>query len=296
MFGHKPTWGVIPPYGHSLVPGVAAMTDISVVGPLARSADDLLTAFDVLAGPDPSETTLRFAFPAPRSKTIKGLRVAVWAQEAATHTDAETTAMLLALARSLKRDGAKVSLTARPAFDPRDAFNIYLKLLVAALSGRSSTEELDAAAERARGYDADDLSAPAVMARAARVSHPEWLGLNERRHRIRRAWGAFFQDWDVLLCPVLAVPAQTRMEATPTHAMKATVNGVAVPWNEMLFWPGIVGGFHLPATSAPLGLTAEGLPVGVQIVGPLYGDRTTIAVARMLETGWRGFEPPPGYD
>jgi amidase len=64
----------------------------------------------------------------------------------------------------------------------------------------------------------------------------------------------------------------------------------------MLFWPGITCAYHLPASTAPLGVTRAGLPVGVQIVGPLYGDRTTLGVARMLERSWRAFEAPTGYD
>ncbi len=68
-----------------------------------------------------------------------------------------------------------------------------------------------------------------------------------------------------------------------------------MPYNDMLFWAGITGAFLLPASVAPLGVTTDGLPIGVQIVGPMYGDRLTIEVARMLEHAWRGFTPPPGY-
>ena len=64
----------------------------------------------------------------------------------------------------------------------------------------------------------------------------------------------------------------------------------------MLFWPGLIGGFHLPASIAPMGFTQAGLPLGVQIVGPIYGDRTTIAVAGMLEQAWLGFTPPEGWE
>ena len=68
------------------------------------------------------------------------------------------------------------------------------------------------------------------------------------------------------------------------------------PYNDMLFWPGLTCGFHLPATTAPIGMTEAGLPIGVQIVGPLYGDRTTIHVAGLLEQHWRSFVPPPGWE
>jgi amidase len=296
VFGHKPTWGLLPPRGHAPVAGVAAMTDISVIGPLARSAEDLQLAFAAEAGPDEAETGMTYALPAPRVAGFKGLRVAVWPEDAATHTDVEITAQLHALARHLRREGARVNLTARPAFEPAAAFEVYLKLLSAALSARASAEELARIAERAAGLAADDRSADAVIDRAAAMSHGAWVALNEQRHRMRRAWGAFFHEWDVLLCPVHALPALPHRHEAPTTERRIAVNGTEVPWNDMLFWPGVTCAFHLPASVAPLGVTKAGLPVGVQIVGPLYGDRTTLAVARMLEKSWRGFVAPPGYE
>jgi amidase len=68
-----------------------------------------------------------------------------------------------------------------------------------------------------------------------------------------------------------------------------------MPYNDMLFWPGLTCGFHLPASVAPIGVAKSGLPIGVQIVGPLYGDRTTIRVAGLLEKAWQGFVPPAGW-
>jgi amidase len=283
VFGHKPTWGLLPTRGHAPVQDVASMIDIAVIGPLARSADDLSIAFDIMAGPDEVETEMRYALPAPRLSALKGLRVAVWAETAATHTDTEIVAALHALTRHLRREGAKVSLTAHPVFDPRTAFEVYLKLLSATLMAHASAEELARVGEQARRYDADDPRADAVMARSAGMSHSEWVGLNELRHRIRRAWGAFFHEWDVLLCPVHALPALPHRHEVPNSELRIAVNDTEIPWNDMLFWPGITCGYHLPASTAPLGMTRTGLPVGVQIVGPLYGDRTTLAVARMLE-------------
>ncbi len=76
VFGHKPTWGICPPLGQSLAGNVAA-PDIAVIGPLARSADDLSLALDVLAGPEEIDAGLRLQLPPPRVATFKGLRVAV---------------------------------------------------------------------------------------------------------------------------------------------------------------------------------------------------------------------------
>ena len=296
VFGHKPTWGLIPPFGHTLAPkGSASMADIAAIGPLARSAGDLALALDLLAIPDPAVTGLRQVLPKPPIG-LKGLRVAIWADDPATATDPEITAQLHALAKTLKREGAKVSLTERPDFDRREGFLLYLRLLGAALNSRASEAERAEMRAVAGKLAPNDDSADATIIRTVDMSHAAWLALNERRHQIIRAWGAFFGDWDVLLCPAHGRAAMPHRHDKPTWELSVHVGGQSVRWNELLFWPGITGAFHLPGTVAPLGLTSEGLPVGVQIVGPLYADRTTIAVAGMLEKAWRGFVAPPGWE
>ena len=289
VFGHKPTWGLCPNYGDP-ANSAAAATDIAVLGPMARSAADLATALEVLARPDPAETGLALALPAPRATTLRGLRVAVWAEEKGHETDAETVAKLEELAAFLEREGAVVSRGARPGFDATEAFHLYLRLLDAAWSARNSEEFLMEKRRAAAMLHPEDMSADAIMVRAVDMPHRVWLGLNEQRHRLRRAWSAFFRDWDVLLCPVIATAALPHMRDGQTWERRVTVGAREVPYNDMLFWPGLTGGFHLPATVAPLGFTAAGLPLGVQVVGPVYGDRGTVAVAGMLEAGWLGFQ------
>jgi len=295
IFGHKPTWGLVPMRGHSLM-GAVAMTDISVIGPLARSAEDLPLAMDLMDPPDPWDSALEIKLPAPRVTSLKGLRVAVWPEQAGHETDSETAAMLHGLARALKKEGAKVDLSARPAFDPSDAYEVYLNLLYAALSGRATQADLERTREHVGKLSADDRSADAIMIRGVDLPHRDWLKLNERRYRIRRAWSAFFTDWDVLLCPVIATPALPHRQDGQTWERRTEVNGREIPYNDALFWPGVTCAFHLPASVAPMGQTKAGLPVGVQIVGPLYGDRTTMAVARMLEKAGHVFTPPPGWE
>ena len=105
-----------------------------------------------------------------------------------------------------------------------------------------------------------------------------------------------FDDYDVLLCPVASVPAFPHDESPDMNARTLTVNGKTVSYFQQLFWAGLTCVSYLPATMYPAGRTDDGLPVGVQIVGPEMGDRKTIAVARMLEQIMGGFEAPPGYD
>ncbi len=294
VYGHKPTFGLLPNYGDPAT-SAAAGTDISVLGPLARSASDLAVALDILAGPDPDETAMTMTLPAPRFHGLRDLRVAVWAEQPGQATDTETTARLLELADALEHEGVTVSRTARPAFDPTEAYHLYLQLLDAAWSGRLSEDALASKRKRAAALADSDASADDIMVRMVDVTHRSWLGLNERRFQWRRAWSAFFREWDVLLCPVIATAALAHRQDGETWTRRMIVDGKEIAYNDMLFWPGLTGGYHLPGTVAPMGLTKAGLPLGVQIAGPIYGDRSTIAVAALLEQAWMKFQPPPEW-
>ena len=294
VFGHKPSWGICSPKGHTL--GTVAPGDISAIGPLARSAADLALALDVMAGPDEIDGAgWALDLPKPRTKGLKGLRVAIVPSDPNAEVDARYSALLEDLGKALKREGAKVSLTARPEFDTTEMARIYILMLRAATSARIPDAAVERAAAEAARRGEDDTSYAALMARGNTLSHRNWLRLNEQRHRMRHAWAAFFRDWDVLLCPTAAGAAFPHDQEGERHTRTIEVNGRTQPTTDQLFWAGYPGLFFLPGTVAPLGLI-DGLPVGVQIVGAQYDDRTTIAVAGMLEKAWRGFEPPPGYE
>ncbi|MGD0104162.1 MAG: amidase [Rhodopila sp.] len=294
VYGHKPTYALLPNYGDPATSS-AAGTDISVLGPMGRSASDLAVALDVLAGPDPDETAMTITLPSPRFAGLKDLRVAVWAEQPGQATDGETIANLLELAAALERQGVTVSRTARPAFDPTEAYHLYLQLLDAAWSSRVTDDVLATKRKRAAALTHTANSADDIMVRMVDVTHRTWLGLNEKRFQWRRTWSAFFREWDVLLCPVIATAALPHRQDGATWDRRIRIDGKEMAYNDMLFWPGLTGGFHLPATVAPMGLTKAGLPLGVQIAGPVYGDRSTIAAAALLEQAWMGFSPPPGW-
>lgn len=292
VFGHKPTWALCPNFGDPAT-SAAAATDIAALGPIARSATDLELALGLLAQPDPDETGLAVTLPRPRVNTLKDLRVAVWSEQPGQATDTDTRTALEALASFLEREGAHVSRSARPDFDATEAYHLFLRLLDAGWSGRDS-EDMLAMKRQARDTIPPQVqTADAIMCRAVDMPHRVWLGLNERRHRFRRAWSAFFRDYDVLLCPTVSSAAIPHQQTGPTWERRITIDGQDMAYNDMLFWPGLTGGCHLPATIAPMGQTRDGRPLGVQIAGPIHGDLTTIRVAGLLEQAWRGFTPPP---
>ena len=295
VYGHKPTWGIVPRTGQAL-PWQTAAVDIDVVGPLARSADDLALALSVMAGPEEIEAAgwqLRLA--PPRQKRLRDFKVALMLDAPGIAVDREVQDRLQALGAFLGRQKAKVDERARPDIDAGEAFAVYTRLLRAATSDRQSDADFEQNVAIARGLAVSDQSYYARAMRAAVLSHRDWLAANETRHRMRRAWAEFFTKYDLLLCPVAGTAAFPHDQKGERHERTLVVNGKRVPVTDHLFWAGYTGAFYLPSTAAPCGFTPGGLPVGVQIVGPQYGDLTCLGFARLLEREFQGFVPPPGY-
>ena len=292
VYGHKATWGVLPLRGHAK-PGVLAPTDISVIGPLARDAGDLALALDVMAGPDRIEANgWKLELPKPEGQRPSGWRIAVWADDPFCPVDRAVRDAVLRAADALRDAGAHVDEEARPAFDPAEAEEVYTGLLQSALSARHSDEEFRKNLERvARLGDEDTPRARRL--RAGAMHHRDWILTHERRARLRWAWREFFDGFDALLCPIACIPAFPHDQQRDMDARRITVNGEVREYWDQLFWAGLTGVAFLPATVAPA--ASEGLPIGVQIVGPEGGDHMTIEIARQLGDLIGGFRPPPGY-
>jgi amidase len=295
VYGHKPTWGIVPRRGQAL-PWQTAPVDIDVVGPLARSADDLALALSVMAGPEPIEAAgWQLRLRPSRHQRLRDFRVALMLEAPGIPVDREVQDRLQALGEFLRRQRANVDDRARPAIDPAEAFAVYVRLLRAATSDRQSDAEFDKNVGLARSLAPGDESYHARAIRAAVLPHRDWLAANEARHRMRLAWAEFFTRHDLLLCPVAGTAAFPHDQHGERHERTLVVNGRRVPVTDHLFWAGYTGMSYLPSTVAPCGFTPGGLPVGVQIVGPQYGDLTCLAFARLLEREFQAFVPPPGY-
>ena len=115
----------------------------------------------------------------------------------------------------------------------------------------------------------------------------------EKREHIRAAWADFFQQYDVLLCPCAHVTAFPHDHEPDMHARTHTVNGEQRPYLDILSWSGLTLNAHLPVTAVPIGLSSEGMPIGVQVVADYLEDKTALAAAKMLEQHHRAFTPPP---
>ncbi|MBL6752073.1 MAG: amidase, partial [Nevskia sp.] len=281
VYGHKPTWGLAPPCGHSLDDSLAA-TDLAVIGPLARSAYDLETALGLIAGPDRIEAAgLRLDLPTLQEPLSK-LRIAVWATEPACPASAAVAGRIQAVAEALARAGAQVDDKARPGFDPAHGHAVYSALLFSAMGARLPDEVFKRRIAEADRFAPDDHSLVAAQARAQTMRSRDWAALDEARARLRWAWRRFFDEVDFLIAPVMPVTAFAH-DHSPADTRRIDIDGRAFPYFGQLFWAGLASLGYLPATVFPAGTAPDGLPVGLQIIGPAYGDLRTIGLAQRLE-------------
>ncbi len=295
VFGHKTTWGICPQRGHMLVDTLQS-TDIGVVGPLARSVSDLELALSVVAGPDGADAKgYSLTLPPARKNALKDFRVALVCDDDFAEVDQTVSDQLTKLGDFLEKEGVQVARDDRPKFDSQELYILYMILLRAAAAGSVPDEEFAANLKVAAGASRATRDVAKANAYGVTLSHRDWLRLDEERQRYRVKWLEFFERFDVLLCPVLSTPAFPHMSGSP-QGRTLTVNGHEVPFENQLFWAGYGGLFYLPATVAPIGLSPDGLPVGVQILGSQYEDYTCLRFAALLEKHYRAFVPPPGYD
>jgi amidase len=148
--------------------------------------------------------------------------------------------------------------------------------------------------KEAAGLDANDESPLAVLTRARVLDHRRWSDHDEARTRYRLRWRAFFDDWDVVICPISATTAYEH-DHRPRPERVLAVDTARTSHYEHYFWVGLATVAYLPSTAFPSGLSKEGLPIGLQIIGPEYGDRTTIEVARLIAQELGGFRAPSGF-
>lgn len=297
VYGHKSSFGIVPQHGHS-IPGARAPLDMLVCGPLARSAEDLALSLNVIIGPEPSERSAwSVRLPGPRKTDIAKFRIALKLEDPNCPVDREVADRIQAIADAAARAGARVDDKARPTFDTLRAHSLYLQLVRGATGALLDDEAFATAQSQASQLARDDETPEARMLRGVVQGHRAWFAAHEERQRLRAAWAAFFEDYDVLLCPATAVAAFPHDRERPRNDRRVVINGREERYSVIFpgFWAGIANLPYLPATVAPAGRTAAGLPVGVQIIGPYLEDHTTIEFARLLARVTEGFAAPPGY-
>lgn len=296
IYGHKSSYGIVPTRGHAL-PGTWMPTDMSVVGPLARSAADLETALKVTAGPDvPDAVACRLQLPAAGFRDFRGLRIAVISGNPVAPVSAAISTAIHDLAAFLRKRKARIDLRPELPYDPAEHDRLYVLLRRAATSMRAHDDAAFAKLVQQRDrLDPDNRSYEAEQIRGNTLFHRDWLRLNNERHRLREAWAGFFSRYDLLLCPAAAGTAFPHNHKGLRWERSIDVDGVQQPDTTQIHWMGMASVSLLPATVAPIGRAADGLPVGVQIIGPQYADLATIRFAQLLEREYYGFAIPDPY-
>jgi amidase len=270
--------------------------DLAVIGPMARSVDDLALALDIIAGPDEAAEGrgYRLNLPPARGETLAEFRVLFIAEHPLLPTSPEVGASLEVLAKRLAGAGVDVKRETRLLPDLAASARLYAKLLNAVLSARLPDDEHREMQAAVETIPADDQSFMAELARGSVMSHREWLRADFARQGLKHQWRALFRDFDVVICPPNAMPAFPHDPSTPQEARKLNIDGKEFPYLHQLAWAELATTCGLPATVIPIGVT-DGLPVGVQIIGPEFEDRTPLAFARLIEREFGGFVAPPGY-
>ena len=169
--------------------------------------------------------------------------------------------------------------------------------MVAAISGAFMPEEAFLRIAACRACPRPGGFEPCGRALARRDAELSRLDCRRRpRGGVRASWRAFYREFDALICPVSPTAAFPH-DHEPDHE-RAQVDRErrrAALCRPAPVWPGVATLPGLPATAVPVGRTPEGLPIGVQIVGPWLEDRTTLELARLIEQEFGGFIPPPAF-
>ncbi len=264
--GHKTSWGIVPHRGHlPPPPGALAASDLGVMGPMARDVADLELALDILAGPARAPAVgWRLELPPARASTLRELRLATWLDDPAYPVESEIATVLASAVAALAGAGARLVDTPPPVTLP-EVVGLHQELLYP------------------------------LMQPSSTLRHRDWLSANERRELLRARMSDYFRDVDALLMPIAVVPAIPHDHSDPFIDRRIRTTDGSRSYLDLFGWVGLPTVAYLPATAVPIGRTAGGLPVGVQIVGPYLEDRTTLAVARCIEELLGGFVPPPDF-
>ncbi|MDF1763268.1 MAG: amidase [Oleibacter sp.] len=302
VFGHKPSAGLVPFRGHIPgMPGTQAEPDMAVVGPMARTAGDLELMMDLLADAGPLQADgWSFQLPATKTRSKSDWKVLLWLDDPLCSVDASLKDVYMAMTESLEQAGVKVTIGAPKNVSLMSFFPTYMSMLGAVLSASIPLSARLASGLLGRivgplrkllgvGVGSDEFL------KGMAQSHSHWLRNNEYRFRLRNKFVTVFEQYDVVLTPVAMLAALKHLNDKPVPKRKLLVNDESRAYTDMFMWIASASLTGLPATSAPVGLTKEGLPVGIQIIGDFGRDRDTIQFAGVLEEVLGGFSAPPNF-
>jgi Asp-tRNA(Asn)/Glu-tRNA(Gln) amidotransferase A subunit family amidase len=279
--GLKPTPGRIPATGHFPASG-GPFALIGVVGPMARTVADLKALFEVMQGPDDGDTC---AAPVPvrwpTERETKKLRIGYFEDDGRTPVTPETRAAVRTAAEALQRAGFEVE-----PFRPEgleEARVLWKKFFVTAGGMlirpmfREREHELSPMLKQFLAWSAAESPLTAETLLEA------WIG----RDTLRAKFLAQMREYPILLCPAAAIPAFRHGERS--WKIDGKTVGYLDAWS-FTEWFNLLGN---PGAVVPVSHSAEGLPIGVQIVGRPWEEEQVLAVAAALEQECSAWRIPP---
>lgn len=300
VYAHKPTYGLVPPRGHVPPPfqPLPIDRDLAVIGPMARSAADLALLLDVIAGPDPLDAgnAYRLDLPPPRHDALKGFRVLVIDTDPVMPTDEVVRGTIHKLAAGLEKAGVRVDRNSALLPNFAETSRLYMRMLMSFLAASFPPDVYEGAQAAAAALPASETNLSAERLRGISLSHRAWLMDDVARAHLRAKWRELFRSYDAVICPIMPTPAYPHDHSDEQEKRRIRIDGKDHVYPDQLAWPGIATLPGLPSTALPTGFSPEGLPVGVQIVGPWLEDRTPLRLAELIERELGGFKPPPMFD
>jgi amidase len=263
--GIKPTTGRVPRTGHIVDYG-GYFDAYQQIGPLARRVEDLVTILPIIAGPDDIDAAIvPMPLEDPASVNLRGLRVAFYTNNGIDQCQPAIQEVVRTCAGMLRSQGATVTEVSPPMM--KEIHDIRPKLVAA--DGREWLKRL------VRKSGTRQTSAELVLD-ATPIAASEFTRLAEQFDEYRTALLTFVENYDIILCP----PSHT---VAPPVDDPPGLNSYTITYN-LTGWPGAV---------VRAGATAEGLPIGIQIVGRPWTEHVVLAVAAHVESQTGGWKKPP---
>ncbi len=276
VYAHKPSLDLVSMEG--LQPGPwdgspGPPMDLAVAGPMARDARDLALALDLVSGPNEDDRKAwTWRMPPPRRTRLQDFRIGFIVDDPIAPIASDVRRVYEDLVSALGKTGAKMQQGWPSGVDLRNAAETYGFLLMSFVTA--------------------DLTGT----RASTFDHARWLRETMQRLSFRAVWQKYFESCDVFLLPASFTAAFPHDHSQPIdQRIVKTPEGTRPYVQNTSYWISVASLSGLPATVAPIGLTDEDLPVGIQILAPMWEDSTSIEFAAVLSEVTGGFVAPPAH-
>jgi amidase len=299
IYGHRQSETLIAQSGHfpgHKLPNRSVV--LNIMGPLARSAKDLELALEVMAGPELGEDVAwRVELPPARHEALCDFRVAVFPDLDWLPVSEDVRAGRERVVDALTRAGAAVEYAAPEGFrDLKEFHRTYCRILRVVtsvdLDEDAKQDLIEMAQQRGDQFDG-------TVADALNGSPADFIIWHANREMYRQAYRDFFHRYDILLAPITLTTAFKHIPSTRAglddYLRSLTVDGLEIPYDYQVVYPGLATLCGQPATAFPTGLGRDGLPVSMQAIGPYLEDRTPIRFAELMAHEIGGFQAPPDF-